>query len=68
MLRDRTSQFVVAAMAACIIIGAFVFSISLLIWTALKLAIGIRVDEASERAGLDKVELGLEAYPEFSPN
>ncbi len=47
-------------------IGIFVFVISLICWLALKYTVGIRVTEEDERTGLDKVELGLEAYPEFS--
>jgi Amt family ammonium transporter len=32
----------------------------------LKAVMGIRVDEDGEMLGLDKEELGIEAYPEFS--
>ena len=46
-------------------IGIFVFVVSLLIWFLLKFTIGIRASEADEQIGLDKAELGLEAYPEF---
>jgi len=46
-------------------IGAFVFISSLIVWMILKVTIGIRVDEEAEMEGLDKAELGLEAYPEF---
>ncbi len=49
-----------------VVIGAFVFAASLLVWLALKYTIGIRANEADERLGLDKSELGLEAYPEFA--
>ena len=48
-------------------IGAFVFIISLAIWYALKFTMGVRASEEQERVGLDKSELGLEAYPEFVP-
>ena len=37
-----------------------------IIWSALKFTIGLRVDEDEELAGLDKTELGMEAYPDFS--
>jgi len=50
-----------------VVIGAFVFLLSLGVWTALKYAVGIRASERDERIGLDKAELGLEAYPEFAP-
>ncbi|MGB0669948.1 MAG: ammonium transporter, partial [Rhodospirillales bacterium] len=47
-------------------IGAFVFIVSLVLWTILKVTIGIRVSEEEEYLGLDRVELGNEAYPEFT--
>jgi Amt family ammonium transporter len=46
-------------------IGAFVCIISGVLWLALKFTVGIRPTEEEERMGLDKAELGLEAYPEF---
>ncbi|MCK5622111.1 MAG: ammonium transporter [Alphaproteobacteria bacterium] len=46
-------------------IGAFVSIASGIVWFAMKLTIGIRVSEEEEDLGLDKAELGLEAYPEF---
>jgi Amt family ammonium transporter len=46
-------------------IGAFVCIVSGVLWLALKFTIGIRPTEEEERMGLDKAELGLEAYPEF---
>ncbi|MEN8836984.1 MAG: ammonium transporter [Celeribacter marinus] len=46
-------------------VGLFVFVVSLIIWIILKMTMGIRVSEESEITGLDKAELGMEAYPEF---
>ena len=46
-------------------IGAFVLVVSAVFWLVLKFTIGIRVSEEEEMDGLDKAELGLEAYPEF---
>ena len=46
-------------------IGAFTFGASLIVWLALKAIMGVRVSEEDEVEGLDKTELGLEAYPEF---
>ncbi|MEO0397950.1 MAG: ammonium transporter [Pseudomonadota bacterium] len=46
--------------------AAFVFSTSLAIWVMLRYSIGIRIKPEEERTGLDKSELGLEAYPEFA--
>jgi len=43
-------------------IGGFVFIVSLIVWTILKVTMGIRVSEEAEIAGLDKAELGMEAY------
>jgi len=46
-------------------IAVFVIITSSIVWLALKYTIGIRVSEEEEDTGLDMVELGLEAYPEF---
>ena len=47
-------------------VGFFVVIASGIIWSALKFTIGLRVPEDEELAGLDKSELGMEAYPDFS--
>ena len=47
-------------------VGIFTLVASGIIWSILKAVIGIRVDEDGEMVGLDKEELGIEAYPEFS--
>ena len=49
-----------------IAVGVFTSIVSGVLWTALKATIGIRVDEDEELMGLDKTELGIEAYPEFA--
>ena len=54
-----------AQFVGVISIGAFVFILSLIVWTALKYTVGIRLDEEAEEMGGDRSELGLEAYPEF---
>ena len=46
-------------------VGAFVVITSGIAWFVLKATMGIRVEEDDEMTGLDKVELGMEAYPEF---
>ncbi len=46
-------------------IFVWVFGTSLLLWLALKAAMGIRVSEEEEEDGVDLIECGLEAYPEF---
>jgi Amt family ammonium transporter len=52
--------------AGVVIVGAFTFIVSWIVWTVLKMTMGIRVTEEEELAGLDNAELGMEAYPEFS--
>ncbi|HHB82746.1 MAG TPA: ammonium transporter [Devosia sp.] len=46
-------------------IGAFIFVTSGILWFALKSTMGIRVSKEDEALGLDKAEIGVEAYPEF---
>ena len=53
-------------LGSIIIVGVFVFVVSLVVWVILKGIMGIRVDEEAEITGLDTSELGMEAYPEFS--
>ena len=49
-----------------LIVGAFTFVASGIVWYVIKASVGIRVTEADEIEGLDKSELGMESYPEFS--
>ena len=56
---------IVAQLIGIVAIGAFVTVASSAVWLALKYSIGIRVSEEDEEMGLDKAELGMEAYPEF---
>ena len=37
-----------------------------LVWFILKSTIGVRVSEEEEALGLDRSEVGVEAYPEFT--
>ena len=46
-------------------VGAFVIVASSLVWLVLKGTIGIRASQEDEELGLDRSELGMEAYPEF---
>ena len=48
------------------IVGAFTFVISWVVWTVINLVLGIRVAEEEELEGLDKAELGMESYPDFT--
>ncbi len=49
-----------------VIVGAFTFVVSGVVWYIIRSTLGIRVSESDEIAGLDKSELGMESYPEFS--
>ncbi|MDF1669454.1 MAG: ammonium transporter [Roseovarius sp.] len=51
---------------AIVVVGVFVSAASAVVWLALKATVGLRVDEETEINGLDKSELGMEAYPEFT--
>ena len=48
-----------------IAIGLFVSIASAIVWTVLKVTVGVRATEEDEELGLDRAELGMEAYPEF---
>ena len=56
---------VVAQITGMGAISVFAFLMSYLGWTVLKYSIGLRVPVEAENMGLDRVELGLEAYPDF---
>ncbi len=47
-------------------VGLFTMIASGILWSILKATMGIRIEEDGELLGLDKSELGIEAYPEFS--
>jgi Amt family ammonium transporter len=47
-------------------VGGFVVISSGIVWVLFKAIFGIRVSVEEELIGLDKTELGIEAYPEFS--
>lgn len=47
-------------------VGVFCVIASTATWLALKHTIGIRASEEEEALGLDRSELGLEAYPDFT--
>lgn len=46
-------------------VGLFVSLASLALWFLLKVTVGLRPTAEDEDLGLDKAELGMEAYPEF---
>ena len=45
--------------------GVFTLVCAFVVWAILKATIGIRVSLEDEMVGLDKAEVGVEAYPEF---
>lgn len=47
-------------------VGIFVSVSSAIVWLILKATMGIRVSPEEELEGLDKGEVGVEAYPEFA--
>ena len=49
-------------------IGGFTFLVCLVLWSILKGTVGIRIADEDEQIGIDQVELGMEAYPEFGPS
>ncbi len=56
---------ILAQLKGIVVIGAFVFISSFIVWKILDLVMGLRVDEETEITGLDIHETGLECYPEF---
>ena len=47
------------------VIFAWTFVASLIVWLILKFTMGIRVTDEEEYEGMDLAECGMEAYPEF---
>jgi Amt family ammonium transporter len=47
-------------------VGAFTFVVSLAVWYAIKLVLGVRVSPEEEFEGLDVGEHGMSAYPDFA--
>jgi len=45
--------------------GVFTFVAAGIVWFILKMVMGLRPSEEDEMSGLDKAEVGVEAYPEF---
>lgn len=48
-----------------VIVGVFVFFVSLVLWLILKAVMGLRPSAEDEDLGLDVAEVGVEAYPAF---
>lgn len=56
----------VAQIYGIVCYAVFTVVLSAAIWLVLKYTIGIRVSDEEESAGLDRTEIGVEAYPEFT--
>ena len=52
-------------MAGAATIFTWVFMSSLIVWSIIKVVIGLRISEEEEYQGADIAECGMEAYPEF---
>jgi len=63
-LTNPNASIVVQA-AGIVAIGLFVATLSALTWFALKTSVGLRLTEVGEALGIDEVETGMRAYPEF---
>ena len=55
-----------AQLLGLVSIFLWVFIASLIVWGIIKAVMGLRVSEEEEYEGVDVVECGLEAYPEFT--
>jgi Amt family ammonium transporter len=64
-LTNTDASFVTQLIGAGVIFG-WVFVTSTIVWFVIKAIMGIRVSPEDEDIGLDRVDCGLEAYPEFS--
>ncbi len=64
-LTNGDASFGVQAIGV-VAVGIFTMVASGILWSALKAVMGLKIDEEAELMGLDKAELGIEAYPEFA--
>ncbi len=56
----------VGQLAGAVTIFIWVFAASFIVWYVIKMLFGIRVSEEEEYLGMDYVDCGIEAYPEFT--
>jgi len=64
ILRSIPEQFMVQGIGV-LATAIFVCIASAAVWLVLKMTIGVRVSDEDQLEGLDKTEVGIEAYPEF---
>jgi Amt family ammonium transporter len=55
----------VTQLISIVVVGVFVIVASAVVWLIVKALFGLRPTEEEEYLGLDKAEVGVEAYPEF---
>lgn len=55
-----------AQIYGAVVIFGFVFVASWIVWSIIKVTMGIRVSSEEEDAGMDLHDCGVEAYPEFT--
>jgi len=58
------SKSLLVQFVGVVAVGFFVLCIATFAWLIIRMLIGLRVDANEEYLGLDKSEMGLEAYPE----
>ena len=56
---------VTGQLVGAVTIFVWVFGASMIVWSIIKMTMGIRVSEEEEYEGVDLSECGMEAYPEF---
>ena len=66
-IRDRTNSDAsfIGQLVGVVMVAVFVSLVSVIIWTILKVTMGIRVSDEQEYDGLDSHEVGIASYPEF---
>ncbi|MFN7056196.1 ammonium transporter [Hyphomonas sp.] len=57
---------IVGQLVGIVVVAVWVVVTSAIFWMALKFTLGLRPSEEDEELGLDRAEIGLEAYPDFS--
>lgn len=62
---NPSTSFLAQFLGAATIFG-WVFGASFITWGILKVVMGIRVGEEEEYEGMDLIDCGMEAYPEFT--
>jgi ammonium transporter, Amt family len=62
---SNTGASYVTQFVGIVAYGVFTLACSLVVWAIIKAVSGIRISEDEEDMGLDKSEVGVEAYPEF---